>query len=212
MVPPRPSSAVGNRLPEATDSAGTHQPFAPSPVVVSKADDAKLVRQCLEGDTDAFGTLIERYEKQMFSAVYRMVHDYEEARDITQSVFVKAFEKLGQFDDRYKFYSWIYRIAMNQSINWLNQRKPVQAVDESWVSEERSPEGKASDGELSRIIGQALMKISPDYRSVVVLRHFRQYSYRDIGSILNIPEKTVKSRLFTARQQLKDVLANRGVL
>ncbi len=212
MAPPRPSSAVGNRLPEATNSAGAHQPFAPSPVVVSKADDAKLVRQCLEGETDAFGTLIERYEKQIFSAVYRMVHDYEEARDITQSVFVRAFEKLGQFDDRYKFYSWIYRIAMNQSINWLNQRKPVQAVDESWVSTDRSPEGTASDEELSRIIGQALMKISADYRSVVVLKHFRQYSYRDIAAILNIPEKTVKSRLFTARQQLKDVLANRGVL
>lgn len=177
-----------------------------------KPEDAALVRRCLEGEKDAFGTLVERYQRPIFNVALRMLGDLEDASDVTQTVFVKAFEKLRGYDSRYKFYSWIYRIAVNESIDLFNSRQSNDRVDEQHPANTPSPEDTCGGSEVSRGIQRALMAIEIDHRSVIVLRHFRDLSYRDMSEVLGIPERTVKSRLFTARQRLKERLRRDGIL
>lgn len=175
-----------------------------------RPDDESIVRACLRGDRAAFATLLDRHQRAVYNVALRMVNDREDASDITQNVFAKAFENLDRFDFRYRFYSWIYRIAVNESIKLLEQRRPVEPVDERHLSAERSPEEIAGSRELARTVQRALMSLPPDHRTVIVLRHYLQFSYREIGEILEIPEKTVKSRLFTARQRLRDAVLKTG--
>ncbi len=143
---------------------------------------------------------------------YRMLNNCEDARDITQNVFLKAFRNLEGFDPKHKFFSWIYRIALNESINLRNSRRVPREVDERVADGHPLPDDLLCSTELSREIQSALMSMEPNQRAVIVLRHFHHCSYYDIGQILDIPEKTVKSRLFTARNQLREVLHRRGVL
>lgn len=180
---------------------------------MKEEDDATLVGQCLEGNRKAFEALIDRYDKRVFNVVLRLVHDPENARDLTQVVFLKAFEKLRQFDSSFGFYTWVYRIAVNESINFLKKenRFEPEPIDDQWKCGSRTPEESLVGAELSRSVQKSLMAISPDHRSVIVLRHFVGCSYRDMAQILDIPEKTVKSRLFTARQALRDILVRRSV-
>lgn len=166
----------------------------------------------MRGDKDAFGILVERYQRPIFNVALRMLSDLEDASDVTQTVFVRAFEKLRGYDPRYRFYSWIYRIAINESLDVARGRRRRDPVDEERPANTPSPEEACGADEVSRGIQRALMSIGTDHRSVIVLRHFRDLSYRDMSEILGIPEKTVKSRLFTARQRLKERLRRDGIL
>lgn len=176
-------------------------------------DDETLVREFLGGDGKAFEALLGRHERIVFNVALRMVGNQEDARDVAQSVFLKVYQNLGRFDPRFPFRSWVSRIAINESLNLLHRRRDDgEPIDETWPSTDRDPRDIASSGEVSRTVGKALRSLKPDYRAVVILRHYLDCSYQDMASILEIPEKTVKSRLFTARQQLRDALAGRGVL
>lgn len=178
--------------------------------LMDDVDDAELVTRCLRGDQQAFEPLVARYEKVLFNVALRMVGDYEDARDITQTAFVKAYEKLASFDPRYRFFSWIYRIMINESLNHLQRRKPYQPLDPGLACA-TTPLEDAQASELSERVQEALMRLSPDYRQVLILRHFVELSYSEMSSLLSIPEKTVKSRLYTARQRLGDVLLDGSV-
>jgi len=140
-----------------------------------------------------------------------MTKNYEDAEDITQSVFVKAYEKLNTFQSRYKFFSWIYRIAVNETLNYLNQNKRIKGLNQNFVSKEKTPDESYEETELNEKLQDALMNIDPEYQILIVLKHFQDCSYKEIAYIVNIPEKRVKSRLFTARQLLKDVLITKGI-
>jgi len=175
-------------------------------------DDAALVRACREGNIGAFEALLARHERTIFNAAYRLVANYEDAKDITQNVFLKAFEKLASYDAKYQFRSWICRIAVNESLNLIKRSRRVEALVEERVSPGRNPEELLSGLELSRHVQEALMTLSPDYRTVIVLRHFLGCSYQDIAEAVQIPEKTVKSRIFSARQLLRDALVAKRVL
>jgi len=177
---------------------------------MTEREDATLVRQCIEGDKKAFEALVEKYQKPMFNVAVRIINDYEDAADVTQAAFIKAYENLRQFDHRYKFYSWLYRITVNGSLNFINTKKRFEGLGDDVVSPDKSADELFSEEDTARNVRQALMKLSPDYRSVVVLSHFRDLSYKEIGDVLGIPEKRVKSRLFTARQLLKDLLLKEG--
>ena len=185
---------------------------------MSNDRDAALVRECRRGDRGALETLVSRYEKRVFSAAYRLVGNPEDAKDVTQVVFLKVFEHLDQYNDRYKFFSWVYRITVNESINLLNRRGRVENLDRpEAVDELRNPETKGPESTLDREqvgqrIQQALMTMTPDLRAVIVLRHFSELSYRDMAETLEIPEKTVKSRLFEARRRLAALLNRSGIL
>ena len=131
---------------------------------------------------------------------------------MAQTVFLKAFENLDRFNPKYKFFSWIYRIAVNESINQLKKRGRTEPLAETLAASTRGPEELMESGRISRELQGVLMSIQEDHRAVIVLRHFSECSYREIGEILQIPEKTVKSRLFSARKQMKQRLEDNGVL
>ena len=173
--------------------------------------DQALIGRCQRGDRRALEELVGHYEKPVFNAAYRILGNPDDAADATQVVFMKAFEHLGQYDPKYKFFSWIYRIAINESINQLKRGRNQQPLDDTEATDTRGPEATVQAGDLSREIQDGLMGLKEDYRTVVVLRHFSDFSYRQISEILQIPEKTVKSRLYSARQLMKEALEARGV-
>ena len=175
-------------------------------------DDKDLVKRCLAGDLNAFETILERYQKPVFNVALRVLSNTDDAADVTQATFVKAYEKLNSYDSRYKFFSWLYRIAVNTSLNFLEQKKRSDLLGDEDVSEGNRLEEELHAAERVEKLEDAILKLAVEYRVVVVLRHFHDLSYEDMGIILDIPEKTVKSRLFTARQKLKGILTASGLM
>jgi RNA polymerase sigma-70 factor (ECF subfamily) len=174
-------------------------------------DDETLVRRCLDGDTEAFGELVSRYERPLFNVALRMLRDREEARDATQNAFVKAWQHLDQFDRSRRFFSWLYRIAVNEALNRATRRKPAEPIDERLVDRGTSPDESVERGERAILIERAVNRLSDAYREVIVLRHWLDLSYDEIAEALHVPAKTVKSRLFSARVRLGEILAEMGV-
>ncbi len=174
---------------------------------VDRIDDNILVRRCLQGDKKAFEEIVDRYQKTVFNAAFRILNDYEDAADVAQSVFIRVYENLEKFSARYKFFSWLYKITVNESLNFLKQRKQIGGIAAEEVADAKTPEDLYKDVELSESIQQALMQIGLDYRLVIVLRYFQDLSYNEISYVLDTPEKTIKSRLFTARNLLKNIMS-----
>ncbi len=175
-------------------------------------NDTVLVQQCLRGDKTAFEAVVDKYQKPLFNIAYRLVGKFEDAEDITQTVFIKAFQGLRGYDSRYKFFSWLYRIAVNESINHRNTRRPEEQLDERAIAHYEAPESVIDARERSAVIQKAVSELKEEYRVVIVLKHFQELSYEEISGILGIPTKTVKSRLFTARQTLKEKLSEQRYL
>lgn len=123
---------------------------------------------------------------------------------------MKAYQKLDGFDDRHRFFSWIYRIAINESLNFTNRRRSFEDLQPGIHSDVDTPEEEVIKLDAEERVGDAILELEPEDRAIVVLKHFQGFSYAEIGFILNIPEKTVKSRLYTARQRLKEVLTRMG--
>jgi len=169
--------------------------------------DRALVQRCLEHHADAPGVLVERYQQRLFNVALRMLGNVQDAEDVTQTVFLNVFHKLRTYDPKYKFFSWIYRMTVNESLNLLKRRKPTVPLEDDLNI--LAP-GIAADGaaEAEDRVGRALMGLKPDDRAVVVLRHFVSFSYQEIASVLEIPVPTVKSRLFTARDRLRLALGD----
>jgi RNA polymerase sigma-70 factor, ECF subfamily len=168
-----------------------------------------MVRACLEGNTAAFGTLVERYSGKLFNAAYRITHSREDAVDATQSAFLKAYEKLPAFDFDHRFFSWIYRIALNEALDIAGRRRREANLDDAPEPITGDPEGEYAEAERGRLVQRALMLLPNEARALIVLRHFQGLSYGDIAEILDVSEKTVKSRLFSARQRLRLLLQER---
>ena len=179
---------------------------------MSNGRDLALIERCRKGDRAALDELVRAYEKPVFNAAYRILGNPDDAADATQTVFLKALENLDRYDPKYKFFSWIYRIAVNESINMGKRTSRQTPLDDYEPASNESPVREAEADDLSREIQMGLMKLNENYRTVVVLRHFTDCSYREISEILEIPEKTVKSRLYSARQLMKDQLDAQGVL
>ena len=172
--------------------------------------DAQLVTQVQEGDRKAFAVLGARYEKPMFNTAYRMMHNADDAADVTQAAFVKAFEKIHTFDPAYKFFNWLYRITVNESLNTINRRKRRRDFEYDPPAALPTPDDDYQLTEMSTLLQTALDAMSFDHRVVIVLKHLMLLSYGDISEILDIPAKTVKSRLYTARQVLRKQLVKQG--
>jgi len=173
--------------------------------------DRALIIRCKRGDRKALGELIKNYERPIYNAAFRILGNPDDAADVTQIVFLRAFERLDQYNPEYKFFSWIYRIAINESINQKNRTRNLQSFNDEEMAVQDDPETELDADRVADIIQASLMELQEDYRVVVVLRHFSDLSYRDISGILQIPEKTVKSRLYSARQLMKTELNARGV-
>ena len=177
---------------------------------MGKSDESELIERCIKGDRQAFEALLIQYEKPVFNAAYRMLNNRDDASDVTQAVFLKVYENFDSFDPSRRFFSWVYRITLNESMNWLGQRNKLEPLQQEAVDNSKSPEQEVDSEKLSAAVQAALMTVKPDYRTVLILKHFLGCSYMEISEVLEIPEKTVKSRLYTARQLLKDALTNSG--
>jgi RNA polymerase sigma-70 factor (ECF subfamily) len=173
-------------------------------------DDTRLAVKAARGDGRAFERIVERYEKTIYNLGYRMVRNEEDAADITQTVFIKVFRKLDTYDPNRKFFSWLYRIAVNECLNHIKKRRHEVLADYDFAVARHSPWDDVTRGERNELLEGALMDLKPEYRVVIVLKYFLEFSYREISEIAGIPEKTVKSRLFSARQQLRDALTGLG--
>jgi RNA polymerase sigma-70 factor (ECF subfamily) len=178
---------------------------------IGDQDDKELVRRCLQGEKEAFGALLDRYEKPIYNLVFRMVNDRDDAEDLTQAIFVKAYEKLDTFDERFKFFSWLYKIAVNTSLNFVSHRRHQERLRDELVPNGVQLEEEFDESERYRKLEDAILALRVDHRIVIVLRHFQNLSYDEMSKILDIPAKTVKSRLFTARQILKNKLLKWGL-
>ena len=155
--------------------------------------------------------LIDRYQKPIFNAAIRITGDYSDAQDVAQNVFIKAYQNLKAYNPEYKFFSWIYKMTVNESINLLRQQnrlaEPFQVSGEC----PPTPETEYHSNQADRKIDEALMEINLDQRIVIVLRYFLNLSHRDMSQMLEVPEKTIKSRLYTARENLRCALSKRGL-
>ena len=177
-----------------------------------KDNDAALIKDCKSGDDDALRSLVSRYERPVYNAAYRMMGNADDAADVTQAAFLKVFEHLDRYDPKFKLFSWIYRITINESIDQLKRRGKLQPLDDKEVSRERGPEELAVASVLCNSVQAVLMELQQDYRAVIVLRHFTECSYGQMAEILQIPEKTVKSRLYSSRQLMKQKLSECGIV
>jgi len=183
--------------------------LAPSPVIRSM-DDSELARETLRGNTRSFELLVEKYYKVLFNTALRMLGDSEDARDVVQITFMKAYVKLNTFNPELKFFSWIYRIVIHESLNLLGRRKMQEPLGVDLREPSRDPEEECARSELSGAISAALLRLSPDKRLLVILRHFAGFSYDEMSAILGIPEQKVKSRLYSARRSLGALLVGRS--
>jgi RNA polymerase sigma-70 factor (ECF subfamily) len=182
-------------------------------------DEATLVAQVREGDTRAFGELVRRYEGKFFRLAQHITQNREDAEDVLQETFMKAYEHLDQFKGDSKFYTWIVRIAVNQSLMKLRRRKTDKSVSidetidtgEDNVTREiaawdENPEQQFSREELGGILDEAIESLEPLYRSVFVLRDIEELSTEETAEALSLSVPAVKSRLLRARLQLREKL------
>jgi RNA polymerase sigma-70 factor (ECF subfamily) len=167
--------------------------------------DRALVRRFLDGERAAGNELVNRYHRSVFNVALRMLGNVQDAEDVTQTVFGNAFAALDSYDPKYRFFSWIYRMTVNESLNTINRSRKMVSLDGSF--DVPAPDAiSQSAAEAEARVASALLELKPDDRAVVVLRHFVSFSYEEISDVLGVPVKTVKSRLFTARERLRQSL------
>ena len=169
------------------------------------ADDLALVARCLAGETAAFEPLVERYQRLLFTVALRMLGDYDRASDAAQNAFVKAYQKLETFDPTRRFFSWIYRILVNECLNERRDHHPHEPLEPD-LAAAGTPADLFEIAERRNRVQAAILALPIDYREVIVLRHFAELSYEEIGETLHVPVKTVKSRLHTAKARLAAML------
>ena len=178
---------------------------------MSEETDAALVDRCRNGERRAFDTLLRRHAQPVFAAAFRILHAREDAFDVTQTAFLTAYEHLDRYDPGQPFRGWLYRIAVNEALDLVRGRRPVEALTDEVVDDHEGPDDRAVRDENEVAMQGALMRLTADYRTVIVLKHVQGCSYEEMAVILECPVKTVKSRLFTARQALRGILVAGGV-
>jgi RNA polymerase sigma-70 factor (ECF subfamily) len=171
--------------------------------------DQHLLERYRNGDREAFTALVVRYQRPLYNAAFWVLRSAEDASDVTQIVFLKIAEQLDEYDPRYKFFSWIYRITVNEALNFRRRHAREEELDDEVelpAAESANPEWQLTEGQQARRVRAALMSMATNDRMVLTLRHFSECSYEEIAQILDLDEKTVKSRLHEARLRLRALL------
>lgn len=188
-----------------------------------RQEDKRLIEQALQGNEKAFESLLKKYRNLVFSIMLKMVRNKQEAEDLTQEAFMKAFSSLATFNDEFAFSTWLMKIASNNCIDFLRKRKlktysihePINYKDEKIEIDipdhDAGPERMLIQSERSRMIEEAINELPERYRYVVILRHKEEKSYEEIAEIMNLPLGTVKAQIFRAREilnkKLKSILS-----
>ena len=187
-----------------------------------RQEDKRLIERALSGDENAFKTLLEKYRNLVFSIMLKMVRNKQEAEDLTQEAFMKAFASLSSFNEEFAFSTWLMKIASNNCIDFLRKKKlktysihePIQYKDEKIEidipDQDPSPERTLIQSERSRLIEETINELPERYRYVIILRHKEEKSYEEISEIMNLPLGTVKAQIFRAleilNKKLREVL------
>jgi RNA polymerase sigma factor (sigma-70 family) len=209
-----PASALGassSGKPEPTISAQTS----------TRAEETAIIARAQKGDLGAYDELIRRYQERIYATVYHMTSNHEDANDLTQEAFIKAYHALKSFKGGSSFYTWVYRIAVNKTINFLKQRKHRSSMslndldfnaekDPDLVAliSDKTPRRDAALSELQKKLNEAMQKLSEQHRLVVTLHDVQGLAHEEIAEIMDCNVGTVRSRLFYARQQLQGYLAD----
>lgn len=184
------------------------------------SEDQKLVRAAQQGDEAAYAELVRRYQQRIYATVYHMTSHHEDAADLTQETFIKAYQALKSFKGDSSFFTWVYRIAVNKTINFLKQRKnkmhmslndldinPENDPDLVALVSDKTPRREANLTELNEKLNEAMMRLSDVHRLVVTMHDIQGLPHEEIGKVLGCNTGTVRSRLFYARQQLQAFLS-----
>jgi RNA polymerase sigma-70 factor (ECF subfamily) len=185
------------------------------------ADDLTLVNRAQSEDLGAYDTLVRRYQERIYATVYHMTSNHDDANDLVQETFIKAYRALKSFKGHSSFYTWVYRIAVNKTINFLKQRKyrvqmslndmdfnPEHDPDLVALISNNTPRRDLNLAELQEKLNVAMQKLSEHHRMVVTLHDVQGLSHEEIGKIMDCNVGTVRSRLFYARQQLQAYLSD----
>jgi RNA polymerase sigma-70 factor (ECF subfamily) len=180
------------------------------------ADDQRLIAECLQGNTAAFGVLVRRYEERLYHSVYRLVENAEDALDVVQDAFLNAYQSLDGFKGDSLFFTWLYRIAVNTAISLKRKQRvmarmemrcdnerPMEPLDPSATSR---PEHALEQAEQETRVRQALARLSPEHRTVLVMKEMEGQKYETMAELLQVPIGTIRSRLHRARMELRDLL------
>ncbi|HET9440130.1 MAG TPA: sigma-70 family RNA polymerase sigma factor [Longimicrobiales bacterium] len=187
-----------------------------------KLTDQEIVALARQGREPAYRELIGRYQRPVFSLIYRLVRDREKAEDLAQETFIKVLNAIDRYDPSYKFSSWIFKIAHNTSLDHLRKKEPetlsldgsphaetpseVEASQISAISTEENPEDYAASRELGHTLEQAIGRLRPEYRTAIVLCHVEGRPYEEIAEAMGVPLGTVKTYIHRARNELKKEL------
>jgi RNA polymerase sigma-70 factor (ECF subfamily) len=180
------------------------------------ANEAELIERARKGDTQAFGVLIERYQRRVVGVAMAVVHNQDDALELAQETFIRAYENLAKFESRSSFSTWLYRIAANISIDFRRRegRHTIVRGEEGEHELDRLPSERgdsfleSSRSELGRRLRDALQELTPEHRTVILLREVEGLSYDEISEVLQCPRGTVMSRLHYARDRLRGILGD----
>ncbi len=186
--------------------------------MTGSTDDLSLIADCRAGRTDAFGPLVQRYQDRLYPTAVRLTGGAEDALDLLQETFLRAYQKLGGFHGESSFYTWIYRIMVNMALSARRKRHPRlhrrgpagEAVDPPDQSDDVDPSARLDRLERESLVQAALDRLAADHRVVVVMKEFDGLRYEEIAAALGVPIGTVRSRLHRARSELKGLLRHQG--
>jgi len=167
-------------------------------------DDQGWIEQSRSGDHEAFESLVRKYQRMIYSLTFRMSGSVADAEDLTQETFVRAFEQLDGFRAEARFSSWLYRIAVNQCLNWRKRGERRERLHHAWQEHHSNAAIRRHD--RSEQVQVALLKLSPEQRAAIVLTVYEEMSHREAARVLGCSETTVSWRLFVARRKLKQLL------
>jgi len=174
-------------------------------LIFREVEDRDLIAKARRGDVEAYNLLVSRWEKRIFNYLLRLVRNREDALDISQDVFLKAYQNLKKLDDPDRFSSWLFRIAHNEAFSMLRKLKPEGEITVEPATSEES--GRMYPIELSLAVDGALKRLSDDQREAVLLKVYQGFKFDEMAQILDCPVSTIKSRLYTALDLLRDTLA-----
>jgi RNA polymerase sigma-70 factor (ECF subfamily) len=191
-------------------------------VNTTTVSDHELVTRAQQGSEKAYRELLGRYQRPVFSIIYRMIRDREQAEDLAQETFVRVFNNIDRYDPRYKFSSWIFKIATNLTIDWIRRKEldtvsidgsrnavtaeQIEATSITIASQDENPEELLEAKELGEEIEGAISKLRPEYKAAILLRHVEGREYQEIAEILSLPLGTVKTYIHRGRNELRDQL------
>jgi RNA polymerase sigma-70 factor, ECF subfamily len=173
-----------------------------------QCEDLELIHRCRAGDTRAFGELVTKYRSKLFTMAYAMVGNENDAWDLAQEGFLRAWQSIHRFEGRSSFYTWLHRITMNLAIDLLRRqsRRNEVELNDAIPSFFSCPGINYERAEIRQRVYAALAQLSPEHRAVIVLKHIEDLQYQEIAEILNLSIGTVMSRLFYGRKKLQSIL------